>query len=528
MIYEAVAYDGATVGFGGPSMFAYTIIAFVFLFLQAEQPGEWVIVPQQDVAWTISTVLGQPVLLALVAFWAARRAGWLLRSSVADPERVQLFHHRVTFTLRVATLIGFGATVFLTRWPEWMAFGRVTPVLQIVGDLVVLLPFVLNLMVIWIVSYPTEKALRAGPGWDLLGGESGADEGWRLRAYLDFHLRHYVLVVAAPMLLILFAANLTQGYEATLHSWTGWVWTADAVLAAIALGVFVMAPPMLCRIWRTDTLQPGTLRDRLEATCARIGLKFRDIRVWKTDGIMINAAAMGLFGPVRYVLLSDALLATMTPEQIEAVFGHEVGHIRHRHIPLFLVFAAVGWFIVAGILELLIRMSTENGGSWGISIAGVEVIGVVLTVLIWVVGFGWISRRFEWQADLFGAQCVTPPPESCALPCSVHLDGHPEINGAARVCMTGATVFASALDRVAILNGIPHEERSWRHSSIANRIRFLMSMAGDPSRAARFDRTLRRLRATLTVAAVLGGAAVFFYWLSVSEPAILRLSAGTM
>src|SRR5262249_3237275 len=44
-----------------------------------------------------------------------------------------------------------------------------------------------------------------------------------------------------------------------------------------------------------------------------------------------NAALAGL-GRTRRVLLGDTLLEQFTPEEIEVVFAHEVGHHVHRHI----------------------------------------------------------------------------------------------------------------------------------------------------------------------------------------------------
>ena len=94
------------------------------------------------------------------------------------------------------------------------------------------------------------------------------------------------------------------------------------------------------------------------------------------------------------------------------------------------------------------------------------------------------------------------------------------------VCATGAAIFASALDRVALLNGIPQEERSWRHSSIGTRIRFLTSLSGDPRRATQFERLLRRVKAAMLAAAVIGSALCVYYWMVVPQPAILRLQVG--
>jgi hypothetical protein len=79
---------------------------------------------------------------------------------------------------------------------------------------------------------------------------------------------------------------------------------------------------------------------------------------------------------------------------------------------------------------------------------------------------------------------------------------------------------------VAILNGIPSEERSWRHSSIGSRIRFLISLAGDPARARAFERLIRRIKTTFLAAAVLGGAFFFYYWTVVPQPALMQLQVG--
>jgi STE24 endopeptidase len=237
---------------------------------------------------------------------------------------------------------------------------------------------------------------------------------------------------------------------------------------------------------------------------------------------MINAAVMGVIAPLRFVLLSDALLSSMNLKQIEAVFGHEAGHVHHRHIQHFLLFAVAGWLAVAGTMELAATALSSGSSPERIPLAVIEGVGLCATVIIWGLGFGWLSRRFERQADLFGAQCVTPPAAECTLPCSVHLDTETTLPSRGRVCATGAAIFASALDRVAVLNGIPHEERSWRHSSIGSRIRFLTSLAGDPNRLQRFERVIRRAKTALLVSAVVGLVVAGFYWMAVPEPAILR------
>ena len=505
-------------------MYLITILAYAVLFWQSDSPSSWILVPQGDVFWTLLIVGIQPPLLTLVAWFLARRIQAMLSDKPGNSHAAQLAHHRATLSLRVATLLAFAAAVLLTNWVALVNVSRGSPWLRIVGDILVLAPFLITVVVVWIAQFPLERKLHSVGDDDETGTESPP---WSLRTYLDFNFRHHVLIVAVPLTIILFASNVLRGYEKPLQLWSGWVFMPDALLGLSAVGVFVSAPLMLTRIWRTTPLEQGTLRERLESICLRQGMKYNDIVVWPSAGMLINAAVMGIAAPVRYILLSDGLLSAMSNEQIEAVFGHEIGHIRHRHMQHFLVFAFVGWLIVAGLMEVLARASLNPSVPVELSLLSIQAIGVAATLVLWGVGFGWISRRFERQADQFGAWCVTPSAKDCSLPCSVHGVDRTIDEEKERVCATGASIFASALDRVAQLNGIPHDERSWRHSSIGSRIRFLTSLAGDPTRAMKFDRMVRRIKVGMLALAILGSGICMYYWIEARVPAMVRLQTGS-
>ena len=495
-------------------MHLHTILAFAFLFWRADQASLRPLVSADDVAVTLGVALGLPVIIWAAAAWMARRTVRAMDRTEGDPERAQQIHHWAVFVLRLVVVAGFGGAVFLTRWADWFDWGATHWSLQIVGDLIVLLPYFAAVTALWVGSYPLEARLRRMVRRD--AGE-GRSTPWSLGAYLDFNLRHQVFIVAAPMSLILFASNVVKANAGWLKARTGVFWAPDVALGLVAGVVFLIAPVMLRRIWRTHSLEPGPMRDRLEAICRRIGLRVRDILVWKSDGMVVNAAVMGIVPQMRYVMLSDGLLATMRPQQVEAVFGHEAGHVIHRHIQHFLLFAYVGWVLAAGAMELMLKMSASGGGN-GYAIQGV---GLGIIIVLWGLGFGWVSRRFERQADVYGASCVQPDGDECLLPCSVHLGPGEVLDEKDRVCATGAAVFGGALDRVAVLNGIPHEERSWRHSSIASRIRFLNAQAGDPNLAKRFARLVRRVKRGLLASAIVLSLAASYYWVY-AEPALAR------
>lgn len=507
-------------------MHLLTILAFAFLFWRSDQPESWAIIGNNRIGWVIALAFVPSIAITIAATLTARRARQLLDHSPSSATSAMTFHHRTTGIFRFLLILSFGASVFLTTWPELFFFGGIHPALQIVGDFLTLIPFLLGAVGLWLAAFPLEKAVR---GDFAASGDSGESGLWRWTTYLDFQIRHHLLIVAVPMSIILFASNMTRGFGERIESMTGIAWAPDGLLGLAAMLVFVAAPALLRRIWRTEPLQPGPMRERLEALCRRIHLRCREILVWKSDGMMINAAVMGVFAPVRYVLLSDALLATMNEKQIEAVFGHEAGHVRQHHMQHFLAFAMVGWFAVSGLMELMaIQLGQQSATRWFDPALVVQAVGIGATIAFWGIGFGWLSRRFEYQADLFGARCVTPDDSDCNQPCSVHLAGSSQGASSRRVCATGATVFASALDRVALLNGIPTDEKGWRHPSISGRVRFLATLAGDPNCAESFERNIRRLKIALIVLAIVGALATGTYLWLVPEPAVLKLQLGTM
>jgi STE24 endopeptidase len=255
-------------------------------------------------------------------------------------------------------------------------------------------------------------------------------------------------------------------------------------------------------------------------------MRYRDILLWHTDNNMGNAAVMGIIPPVRYILLSDLLLERMDDEQIEAVFAHEVGHVVHRHMAWYVVvilifmlaIVAVGQFVpdpppaVAGIPENV----TKN------------VLLPVGAFAAFLVYFGFLSRRFERQADVYAARVIernareragfrvqgSEVESVAALPSFTEprtLNPEPSPAVATHVGEYGATVFASALHRVALMNNIPVGPRrpprrglvrrighavdglvdslhNWLHGSIHHRMAYLRGLSADPAATTRFDR----------------------------------------
>jgi STE24 endopeptidase len=116
-----------------------------------------------------------------------------------------------------------------------------------------------------------------------------------------------------------------------------------------------------------------------------------------------NAALAGL-GRTRRVLLGDTLLEQFTPEEIEVVFAHEVGHHVHRHLPkmvaVSVLLATGGFWLVDWALHRL----TDTLGYAGFSDpAALPLVLLVLSLfgLLLSPPQNALSRFFERQCDRY-------------------------------------------------------------------------------------------------------------------------------
>lgn len=472
-------------------MHLQVVIAFVLLLWWPDaQAGEPLIT---SLAGSVLFVWAKPVLAAFLARYLCVATTARMTQSASEGRRALSVYHRMSLLLRFGLLAGIAGDLFWTSWPAWLQSQPWVAFIPGVPQLVTLLPYVTGLVLLWWLLYPVEHASREP--------NAPIEPRTRRRAVV-FNLRHQVLILALPLAMIVVTYAATDRYRAWFVSRTGTPWAPEIVLGATCVVLFILSPILLRRIWATSPLPDGPLRRKLLALCDRIGLRVREILVWHSDGLVVNAAVMGLFPRVRYILLSDTLLDSMTDDEIEAVFGHEAGHVRHHHIQYFLLFALVSMLISSGVMELLVYMSRHGSPAWRLDIETIQAIGFASIIPVWGIAFGWISRRFERQADVYGAMCAGPAIDSnCEMPCAVH-GPNGEDNGG--VCARGARTFVRALRKVALLNGVPPEERSWRHSSIASRMRFLTAQSGDPIMARRFSRCVRRIKIALVACCAVG------------------------
>jgi len=403
------------------------------------------------------------------------------------------------------TLCVYAGILYKAGWPMVVRSGFGLGDAILVDDLLILLPFFLAQVLGWWGRYAAERALRPS-------GVRGSARVTNLGRFLTLKVRQSLGLVLPGVLVF------SLGQDLARQPWPQWAAGATGPIlgmAAMGLLVLVFSPLFVRLAWPTRPLPPGPLRDRLEHLSRRYGFRCTDILVWDTGNVLVNAGVTGALPWFRYVLLTDALIENLNPLEVAAVFGHEVGHIAHRHL-FYLGFFFVGSLGVMSLLEPLLDASVLAGPSlampagWGGPTTDAILQGGVLLAtlgLYFFLVFGHLSRWFERQADVFGCRTV-----SCGLPdCPPHAD--PDDARASTptpamvpLCPVGIRIFANALSNVAALNGIDPGGRSWRHGSILRRIAFLEGLEGRVDSERRFQFQVRRLRlgmALVLIAALL-------------------------
>ena len=134
---------------------------------------------------------------------------------------------------------------------------------------------------------------------------------------------------------LLFAAIIAELlYFAIRQSPQHWWIISWAMFMALFIVLAQIAPLILFPIfYKFEPLENDDLKQRLVKLSESAGTKVRGIYKWHLSekSRKANAALTGL-GATRRIILADTLLDHYSPEEIEAVLAHELGHHVHKHI----------------------------------------------------------------------------------------------------------------------------------------------------------------------------------------------------
>jgi STE24 endopeptidase len=184
-----------------------------------------------------------------------------------------------------------------------------------------------------------------------------------------------------------------------------WLWAALGWLAATVVLGQLLPVVILPLFYKVTRLEDAPLLERLHRLAEGTGLTVEGIyRLHLSEETRKANAALAGLGRARRVLLGDTLLNSFTPEEIEVVFAHEVGHHVHHHLPKMIagnvVLAGVGLWLVNLILQRIARPLDYSGFD---DPAALPL--VLLILMLFGLPFGplanAVSRFFEVQCDRY-------------------------------------------------------------------------------------------------------------------------------
>ncbi|HVS34376.1 MAG TPA: M48 family metallopeptidase [Gemmataceae bacterium] len=494
-------------------------------------------------------------LLAAESLWCAWRVRRRLDRDPIRRDRVAAWYERRRVWRQFLLLAVFGLSVYALSWAwaagrmwSWDGAGR-APIPGV--KVLTLAPFFVSLVLSWVFAYDADRALYVAANrlietdplaQALLDGGTPAaaaldpakDFGGRW-SYVAFQGRQKLALVFLPVLLLIVQQEITLQVPDAVQN--EWAWALSALGVAGVFAVLLTLPWMVRLALGLKPLPAGPTRDRLLAASRRLRFRCSDILLWNTRGGMANAMVIGVLPWPRYVIFTDRFLEEFNGDEVEAVFGHEVGHVKHQHMLFYLAFlmlsmAALGYGCLALLPFLPPALHSSNPALAavlnGLPTTDAWMLPAAAGLLVYIfVVFGFLSRRCERQADVYGCRAV-----SCGRPDCIgheesvapspypllHDGGEGRVRGTPRgaiLCPTGVRTFIYALEKVAQVNGISRNRpgflQAWQHGSIARRVAFLYGLIKDPSAERRFQRRVAMVKWGLiaVLTAVLAALLIF-------------------
>jgi len=237
--------------------------------------------------------------------------------------------------------------------------------------------------------------------------------------------------------------------------------------------VLLFFPPLVRRLWGCKKLQEGELKSRLDTFCAAHNFS-ADYYLWPLfEGRMLTAGVMGIVPGLRYILLTPALIETMSEAELEAVMAHEIGHVKRYHLLLYVLLVggfsllasmlaepSIYFFLSLSVVNKLVLFSGIPVEDLLVVVSGALLLLFMLVYFRFV--FGYFIRNFERQADLFSM-----------------------------VAIGESRPLVSAFEKIALLSGNIRDKHNWHHFGIGERIDCLERAGKNPVLVGRHDKKVR-------------------------------------
>jgi len=217
---------------------------------------------------------------------------------------------------------------------------------------------------------------------------------------------------------------------------TWWIWGSVVTILFTIFGVLI-APVYIVPIFNKVTrLDDPKVVDPILSMARANGIPAKDVYTMDASrqSTRMSANVSGFANTMR-ITLNDNLLRRGSPEEIQAVMGHEMGHYVMNHIYKFIMFNAIETVLFFALLYWGLGWSLQRWGEkWQIRSVGDT--AVVPLVVLLALAYGFVTtpidntmiRTQEKEADMFGLNAARQPDGFAQA--AIHLGEYRKMNPA--------------------------------------------------------------------------------------------------
>lgn len=237
-----------------------------------------------------------------------------------------------------------------------------------------------------------------------------------LKTYLLDKVKSYLLtvIIGGLLLTVFIVLFIMLGKNFWLYFWG--VATVFMLLANLLYTSWII--PLFNKL---TPLNDGELKQSIESFCQKVQFPLTNIFV--IDGSKRSAkgnAFFSGFGKKKKVVLYDTLIEKHTVEELTAVFAHEVGHYKKRHIIYSTVLSLLQMGLILFLLSRMIQFSEISyamGGNITAIHLNILAFGILISPLSHLLGLlmNYFSRKNEYEADAYAVQNFGAKPLISAL-----------------------------------------------------------------------------------------------------------------
>ena len=194
---------------------------------------------------------------------------------------------------------------------------------------------------------------------------------------------------------------------------TWWLW-ASILLLLLSLLLTRLTPTLLLPLFfKLKPLHDVELEQRLTNLAKRAQAQICGVFTidLSSKSTTANAMLAGL-GNTRRIILSDTLLQQYSPEEIEVILAHELGHHLHRDIPKLIAVQAITVLLAFYLADLVLKASLAP-----LAFPGVSDVAALPLLILFLAAFNLVitlpvnaySRYLETVADKAALELTANP-----------------------------------------------------------------------------------------------------------------------